>query len=219
MLITVNPSIDMISDQQPSVFYLDDGTAVFKCIGSPEGAIEANAGSWALSTNGLAYLKTTMGGNTGWRAHERVVAVDVSNTTTVGTGLDPLTSLTIPANTLVTDGQRLNVVADGNFNGAAGNKRLTLIGDGFTILDTGLIAINNSNWHLELQALRVSSVGLLLTARLSTNGFGVTSTPVFLGGTGFQTPNFAAAYVLQCLGECANGADSVSQGSFVASVL
>lgn len=226
--VTVNPVIDIDRDIPIQVYYLDSGTAIFKCVASPEGVVFAKEGSIAVSDTGLVYVKSTsLSVNTGWEAIATIpsggnvetrIVTDLSNTATSGTGLDSLTSITIPANTLAI-GDRLIIVADGNFNGVAGNKRLAVIGDGFTIFDTGLVAINNSNWHLEIQALRVSAIGFLLTVRLSTNGFGVTSTPNWFAATAFQTPNFGAAYVFQCLGEVANAADSVSQGNFIASLL
>lgn len=68
MLITTNPTIDMESEQQPNLYYLDDGVCLFKCIGNPENVIRANKGSIASSTNGSLYIKTTDSVATGWIA-------------------------------------------------------------------------------------------------------------------------------------------------------
>jgi hypothetical protein len=228
--ITQNPTLDLVSEQQPCIWYLDDGTAIFKGVGTPEGVVFAGPGSIFVNGSGQAYLKTTGTTlNTGWQQiptlssgqnFERTIVVDVSSTTTSGTGEDPLTSITIPSGTFTADGQRLKIVADGNFNGVAGNKRLVMRFDTTTdVFDTGLVAIHNSNWHMDIQALRVSA-GLLITCRFTTNAFGATSVPVSYGAVGFiAAPNYGNAHTFDFLGEVANAADSVSQGACIASLL
>lgn len=68
MALTVNPTIDM-SVRNPVILYMDDGTAVFPCLGNPEGIITANRGSIACDRNsGDLYRKTTNGVSTGWVA-------------------------------------------------------------------------------------------------------------------------------------------------------
>jgi len=56
MFITQNPNIDMESEQQPNLYYLDDGVCFFKCIGDPENVIRANKGT-ALNTKPTKKLK------------------------------------------------------------------------------------------------------------------------------------------------------------------
>ena len=68
MFITQNPNIDMETEQQPNLYYLDDGVCFFKCIDDPENVIRANKGSIASSTNGSLYIKTTDNVATGWVA-------------------------------------------------------------------------------------------------------------------------------------------------------
>lgn len=48
------------------LFYLDLACAIFTCNGNPEGVIDANTGSIALSDNGLVYKKTTDNSVNGW---------------------------------------------------------------------------------------------------------------------------------------------------------
>jgi len=67
MPVTQNPSLDF-SARQPSLWYFSEGAAIFPCIGSPEGVIEANKRAIAVSDNGNAYIKTTDIVNTGWVA-------------------------------------------------------------------------------------------------------------------------------------------------------
>lgn len=63
--ITSNPRIDLVSEQE-NVVYIDDGTAIFKCLSDPEGLIAANAGSFAIDNAGNWYRKTTNAVATGW---------------------------------------------------------------------------------------------------------------------------------------------------------
>lgn len=66
MLITSNPVIDVASDQQPSIYYLDDGTAIFKVVSDPNGSVIANAGSLALRDNGAVYAKASNNDALNW---------------------------------------------------------------------------------------------------------------------------------------------------------
>ena len=62
-----NPSIDLLSNRQPSIYYVEIGVAIIPCSGSPQGVIAANRGSLALDiASGNAYLKTTNTVSTGW---------------------------------------------------------------------------------------------------------------------------------------------------------
>lgn len=68
MALSVNPTIDL-SVRNPVILYMDDGTAVFPCLGNPEGVIVANRGSIACDRNsGDLYRKTTNNVSTGWVA-------------------------------------------------------------------------------------------------------------------------------------------------------
>lgn len=65
--ITANPTISLQANiGAPLVYYFADGAALFGCIGSPEGAIAANARSIAITELGAIYVKTTDGVATGW---------------------------------------------------------------------------------------------------------------------------------------------------------
>lgn len=66
-MISANPVLDLISAQQPSIYYIDQGVGLFASLGSPEGAIACNRGSVACDVlSGDVYRKTTNLVNTGW---------------------------------------------------------------------------------------------------------------------------------------------------------
>lgn len=66
MPITQNPTIDL-TERDTFVYYLTGGSAVFGCVGDPEGQVLANKNSLAISTNGNLYVKTTDNLATGWQ--------------------------------------------------------------------------------------------------------------------------------------------------------
>lgn len=66
MPITQNPTIDL-TERDTFVYYLTGGSAVFGCVGDPEGQVLANKNSLAISRNGNLYVKTTDNIATGWQ--------------------------------------------------------------------------------------------------------------------------------------------------------
>ena len=55
--ITVNPTISY-EPHFVQQFYFEDGTAIFPCVGDPDGVVAANMRSFALSDDGNTYYKT-----------------------------------------------------------------------------------------------------------------------------------------------------------------
>lgn len=215
-LITVNPTLDMLSDQQPSIYYLDDGTAVFKCISAPEGVIEANAGSLALQSNGAAWIKSTIGGNTGWVTVGNTTRFgsNISPVSTSGTGLDSLQSLNYPANLCAAAGEGFRIYASGQANGNAGNHRWVLNFSGGPILDTTLVAVGDpaaADWISEVEAIFVSASSIQITTRLWVYSAAQAQIGSFgnLVNTGGGFPP-SGTYTFQYAAECANGADNIS---------
>lgn len=68
MPITQNPTIDL-AERDVFVYYLTGGSAIFGCVGDPEGQIIANKNSLAISDNGNTYTKTTDNVATGWQVN------------------------------------------------------------------------------------------------------------------------------------------------------
>lgn len=66
-MITANPTIDIKTPPTVNVWYLDSGVAIFGCLGSPESAVAALPGSFAVDVNtGNWYRKASGTGNAGW---------------------------------------------------------------------------------------------------------------------------------------------------------
>lgn len=217
--ITQNPIIDL-QDQQPSIYYMDDGVALAHVLDSPEGLVSANAGSFFTSRTGRSFLKTTDGGSTGWVEMGRVVAQNVAGAITSGTGLDPLQTITIPPGTLNADGKHLEVISHGAASGAAGNKRfLCRINGSQVMLDTGLVVMANAFWHFEMSFFRNTSTIVDARAIFRHSPFAATGTPTFFTfgffGAGITPGN---QFTIDFLAECANGADTVGQDSTIVTI-
>lgn len=230
MAITENPVVDL-QDRGAFIVYIDGGVVIAKSVASPEGLVKAAPGSLLLSGDGNGYLKTTQKVlDIGWsqvqiaaagQGFEKTLFRNTTAAGTIGTGLDALQTSSFAANTLDITGKLVNVIAEGNYNGALGNKRLVVRFDNVTqLLDTGLQALNNQNWHFQMVISRVLN-DAFFTSRLSFTPFGTSGVaPTQFGATVFiPGVNFGASHTIDFLGECANAGDSIDQRLTVLSSL
>lgn len=123
-LITSNPTISLQANiGAPLIYYFADGAAIFGCIGSPEGAIVANARSIAITELGAIYVKTTDGVNTGWS----LVSGGGGSGTVTSVGMTVPSFLSVSGSPITTNGtlavslatQAANLVFAGPSTGAA----------------------------------------------------------------------------------------------------
>jgi hypothetical protein len=173
--ITQNPTVDRkLVAGAPGLYYLQDGTAIFGCLGSPEGVILADRGSLAIDVNtGLHYRKATNNVTTGWVVDSGNTAVrQLISDTGFGNGAGVETTLltaTVPANTLTANNDAFRIALAGESAANANNKQLRWYFPTATIFfDTGPIAMNNRDWVCELVIGRVNSntarVWLMMTS-------------------------------------------------------
>lgn len=232
--ITTNPQIDLLSEQQPSVYYLDDGTAIFKGIGDPNGVIFAGVGSLFVNSSGQFFQKTTSFAlNTGWNqvstipvngAVELVTNRNITVATTSGTGTDVLQTITIQPNTWDIDGRRVTITAQGAGFGAAGTKRILATLNGLAVFNTGLQAglFNDRGWYVKVVMTRLSSDTLIISCEVFTNAglVGVSNTAtIFASHHTAAGLSFAISFSLDFFGECSVGSDTLQQYTTISSVL
>lgn len=230
--ITVNPVLDLATDSQPSIYYLDDGVAVVYCLDSPEGAVIANAGTFATSRTGRSFVKTTDGGNTGWaeipaalisaqQGFEKSLFRNIASASTSGTGLDPLHTVTIPAGAFDIDGEMGRLVSHGSFTGTLGTKRLLVrFNSSQTLLDTGNITANNAFWRFEMTFFRISGTIFDAISLLQHTPFASTGSPTqFSFGYFAVGPNPPDANSITFHGEVANAGDSVGQDATILTIV
>lgn len=91
----------------------------------------------------------------------RVIKVDTSVVGNVGTGLDTLHTYSLPAGSLATNNDFLEIEYGGNFGSNNDDKRLVNQIDGNTHEDTGLIDIDALGWSLRLYVVRLSATSVL----------------------------------------------------------
>lgn len=106
-----------------------------------------------------------------------VVASKFSSTGNVGTGVDTLHSVTVPAALLFNDGDMFIYKAAGTFGATANNKELVVKFGGVTLFTTGVLAINNSTWDLEVRVIKDGTDSYRAVARITSNSALIT-TPV-----------------------------------------
>ncbi len=174
--LTQQPVIDLLSEQQPTIYYIDDGTVFCKGVGLPEGTIFAGAGSIITNASGQMFLKTTGTSlNTGWvEVLNTLIGVQrietqFNSVSNVAGGLDDLHTGTIAAGTLAVDGQFIDWLTSGSFAANANTKRfvMEIAGQG-TLLDTGLLAQNGGGYIAQARLTRTTSTNLLCSANIQT---------------------------------------------------
>lgn len=176
MPVYTNPIIDQdVSPKQ--LFYVDDKCAIFTCNGSPEGIIQANTGSIAISDNGSVYKKSTDFTNTGWleligvNTFGNILNVprniqsrnDVVGN--VGVGLDSLHSHSLVAASLANDNDFVYCHYSGRLANNANTKRLVLSIDGQISFDSGARQFNIGalSWDAKIEYTRLSATTVSAT--------------------------------------------------------
>ena len=143
---------------------------------------------------------------------QNVVTRDAVDILTVGIGVQLLKTYKIPANSMDADGKKWSAIIFGNFNGAAGNKRLLIDANGSSIiLDTTLTgAVNNNNFVLRINAIRLSLTSIIYNVDIICHPFGVASGINVFAGTVIRTGmNLSVNNPVNISAEVANAADSV----------
>jgi hypothetical protein len=92
----------------------------------------------------------------------------------IGAGVDILTSLIVPANTLHKNGQILRVYAWGLMGADGNNKEVILDFGGTTIVDSGIVTTNNKAWYLEAFILRLAAASQVCYGKMTVDTTAIT---------------------------------------------
>lgn len=194
MPVTTFPLIDVKIPPSVNVFYLDTGIAIFAVPSNPEGIVSAFPGSFAIDVAGNWYRKSIGTGNTGWVSSNagstsnlvRRLPTDISVVGNIGAGLDTLHTFTLPANSLATDGDYLNVHYSGIFAAnSASTKRVVINFGGVVVSNPGLTDITNCAWNYDIRYVRITSVSVLVSIAFMWGNISSTeAAPAVLGPTG-----------------------------------
>lgn len=126
--------------------------------------------------------RTTAGDNT--LGVVRNIAFDESNPGTVGAALTVLHTFTLPANSLIKNGDGLRIVYGGLYASNANTKRIQTEFDSQVLYNSGLLTINSGSWQITEDILRLSatSIRVSLGVLLGQIDANAGSTAVAAGG-------------------------------------
>lgn len=161
----------------PLVLYLGDDFAIFGCINSPEGLIQAGKRSIAISQNqGIFWKSTDHDITTGWMQilystiagavtgaglQAQIPLIQEANFTQVGNigaGEDNISTFTIPANVMSVDGDMISFDIAGGTAANANNKTIRArFPTGTIFFDTGALPVADKDWTLRCRIMRQSN--------------------------------------------------------------
>lgn len=137
----------------------------------------------------------------------------------VGVALSPLHAFALPPNILNVNGKSLRIISQGLFGGAAGTKRLALNQGANIVIDVAGIASNNVGWKMVTDFMRLSSTLCVVTASLFPSaGYGGGSFTAIYQGQNNHNVDYTTALNFNYQAQAANGADTITQFSTIATV-
>lgn len=128
----------------------------------------------------------------------------------VGIGEDNLVTHTIPANTILTDGQHIKITAWGETAANSNNKRVKLWYHGTAIADTGISPSNNKAWRIEALVYRHNSSIHQYSTIGQFNGVQMQAVFATSGGGDWKVDN-----IVKCTGEAVADNDIVQHGMLI----
>lgn len=146
----------------------------------------------------------------GYNSNISLSEVDVDSTTTgnVDTGEDNLIQYTLAANSLLNEGDFVEVEAFGTFASNANNKRVRFYFGPSLLLDTAAVAANGGSWTIQSKIIRVnSSSQKTITSIISSNSL-VTNKSSYVASTSALSANVE----IKTTGEATASNDIVQEG-------
>lgn len=120
----------------------------------------------------------------------------------LASGETDLLTYAVPANTLGTDAQWLDVTAAGYTAANANNKTVKLRFGGEVVADTGALALNNKTWRIHARIVRNSVTGQFVTGEIGSSDKALLP---MIGQYGFLTRDLSTALNIIVTGD--GGAD------------
>jgi hypothetical protein len=129
----------------------------------------------------------------------------------IGIGEDTLITYSMNANTLVFNGNYLEILAWGITAPNANNKRIKLKIGSTILLDTGLIAANAASWFINTRLIRTAASVEQSIASILSNSSLIIDSATYTE----VTENTAAILDIFCTGEAINDDDIVQKGLLI----
>jgi|SRR6185436_11850220 len=127
----------------------------------------------------------------------------------IGTGVDDLISLTIPANTFHKNGQGVRIYAWGLMGADGNNKQVILKFGGTTLIDSGVLTTNNKAWFLEAFVFRTGVATQVAFGKMT-----VDTTPI-TGLRSSLTIDETAAIIVKLTGETTTTDMTIATAMFI----
>lgn len=164
-----------------------------------------------LAASGVLSLRAGLNTGTtvarvGGTIHENLTPVSNS-----GTGETNLMTYSLPANTLGTDNDYLELEAWGEFTAAASNKTVKMYFGGTVIFNTTALAFGASAWRIKATVVRGSSTTQVTIAAFSGNTTLVTTTAQVAS----PGETLSGAVTIKCTGQSSAASDEVFQEGFI----
>ncbi|MEB3150914.1 MAG: hypothetical protein VKL60_18090 [Sphaerospermopsis sp.] len=136
-----------------------------------------------------------------------ILSVDTDSVSNSNAGETDLITYDLAGKTLANDGDILTIQASGIFAVNGNNKTLKLKFGSQTIVNTGAVAANGTNWEINATIIRKSPTTQEISTRIiSNNSASVTRTA--------GTQNLTAAITIKCTG-LGSSSDDITQEALV----
>lgn len=126
----------------------------------------------------------------------------------VGTGEDNLITYSLQKNTMLTIGDRLEIVAFGTLAANGNNKTIKLYLGSTQLFSTGAVASNAKDWVLIANIIRTGSATQECITSFNGDTVLVTQTSDYVSGT----EDFTTALTIKCTGEATSNDDVIQKG-------
>lgn len=191
-----NTYLTKSTDTGGNFSYFYDGTEVMRDDGTNVQWLQSRKPG-IYNAMGDSSARATFGGN------QLVNTTEVGN---VGTGVDDLQSVTLLANTLLANGDRVDILASGIYAGNANNKTISLIFGGTTLLSAGPVAANGGAWMIRATVIRTGA-----TAQIAASCYIGSSLVAATVSNSTPAETLSGAITIKTQGEATANDDVVSR--------
>lgn len=164
-----------------------------------------------LAASGVLSLRAGLNTGTTVAKVGGTIHEDVTPVSNSGTGETNLMTYSLPANTLGTDNDYLELEAWGEFTAAVSNKTVKMYFGGTVIFNTTALAFGAGAWRIKATVVRGSSTTQVTIAAFSGNTTLVTTTAQVAS----PGETLSSAVTIKCTGQSSAASDEVFQEGFI----
>lgn len=144
-----------------------------------------------------------------------VIKVDTTTNSNSGSGVTNLTSFSVVANSLGTNGDFLEFEAWGVFAANGNNKQLIALFGSTTLIDSTSLAFNGLSWKITGKIVRTGATTQTATTQLTISGTLLGSVTTTTVSTSSPAETLANALTLKCTGQGTSSTDISQNGLIV----